>query len=70
VVRQLAAEGPLDEGFLEASNGDVELLRRDRTLPDELVENLRRNGRQGRVERAFGFAAHSYSSCYAHTRNS
>lgn len=58
-TRQLASEGPLDDGVLEASNGGIELLGTQRTLPNELVENLRRDGRQGRVGLAFRLAAHS-----------
>ena len=40
VVRELAAHGALDDGFLEAANRGVQLLVRQRALADELVENL------------------------------
>jgi hypothetical protein len=40
VVRQLAAERPLDDRFLEPPNGGIELLRTNRALLNELVENL------------------------------
>ena len=40
MVCQLAAERTLDDGFFEPPNGGVELLRTNRLLPNELVENL------------------------------
>ena len=70
MVGELATERALDDGFLEPTDRRLELLVGDRALADELVENLRRNWRQGRVRcQAFPFAAHSFSSCYApHTK--
>ena len=47
VVRQPAAKRALGDGFLESTDSGVELLRRERSRVDELVENLRWNGRQG-----------------------
>jgi hypothetical protein len=32
VVRQFAAKGSLDDGFLKASHGGIEFFRRDRPL--------------------------------------
>jgi hypothetical protein len=40
VVRQLTAEGTLNDGFFEPSNGGIELVGADRTLPNKLVENF------------------------------
>jgi len=70
MVGQLRTEGALDDDFLEAADGCLELLGREWTLVYKLVENLRRDGRQRRSERSgFGFAGHRHSSCYAsHTK--
>jgi hypothetical protein len=70
MMRELTAQGALDNGFLEPADRGVELLRGDRTLAHELVEDLGGDRRQRRVRRqAFPFAAHRYSSCYApHTK--
>ena len=46
MMRELAAERPLDEGFFEAADRGVEFLGRDRALPHKLVKNLRGDGRQ------------------------
>src|ERR1043165_9911242 len=40
MVCQLAPERALDDGLLEAADGRVELLRRDPSLTDELIQNL------------------------------
>jgi len=45
VMRQLAAQCALDDRLLEPANGRVELLRRNRALAHELVENLVGDGR-------------------------
>ena len=70
MVRQLAAQGALDDRFLEPAHRSLELLVGDRTLANELVENLRRDRRQRRVRcQALSFATHRHSSCYAsHTK--
>jgi hypothetical protein len=51
VMGQLAAEGPLDDGFLEATDRRVELFRRERPLTNKLVEDLRRDRRERCVRR-------------------
>src|SRR5947208_2398743 len=70
MVRELAAERALDDGFLESADRGLELLVRDRSLADKLVENLGRDRRQRRLRTlAFRFAVHSHPSCYApHTK--
>src|SRR5207244_7945710 len=70
VMGELAAEGALNDGFLEAADRRLQLLVRQRPLPNKLIEDLRQDRRQGRVRRqAFPFAAHRLSSCYApHTK--
>src|SRR5204863_5080494 len=70
MVRELAAERALDDGFLESADRGLELLVRDRSLADKLVENLGRDRRQRRLRTlAFRFAVHSHHSCYApHTK--
>src|SRR5438874_4810905 len=70
VMCQLAAQGTLNNRFLETTDGDVELLGGDRPLADELIQNLRRNGRERCVRhQGFPFARHRGSSCYApHTK--
>jgi hypothetical protein len=40
VVRQLAAECPLNDRLLESADRRLELLGRDRPLANELIENL------------------------------
>ena len=40
VMRQLAAERPLDDRLLEPADHRVELLGRQRPLADKLIENL------------------------------
>src|SRR5438874_12241602 len=66
MVRELAAERALDDGFLESADRGLELLVRDRSLADKLVENLGRDRRQRRLRTlAFRFAVHSHPSCYA-----
>jgi len=40
VMRQLAAEGALDDRFLEAADGGIELLDGERALAHKLIENL------------------------------
>src|ERR1043166_9620774 len=69
-MRQLAAQGALDDRLVESSDSGVELLRRDRALADKLIENFLGNRRQRRLRReALSFPAHSCSSCYApHTK--
>ena len=44
--RQLAAQRALDERFLETADRGIELVDGDRSFPDELIENVRRNRRQ------------------------
>jgi hypothetical protein len=39
-VGHLAAKGPFDDRLLEPADYRVELLWRQRPLPDELIENL------------------------------
>src|SRR5205814_6642541 len=70
MVRELAAERALDDGFLESADRGLELLVRDRSLADKLFENLGRDRRQRRLRTlAFRFAVHSHPSCYApHTK--
>ena len=71
MVRQLAAQRALDDGFLEATHGGLELLRGERPLPDELVENLGRDRRQTARQASAGFRLRgiAVSSCYApHTK--
>src|SRR6266508_3411910 len=70
MVGELAAERPLDNRFLESADGGLELLVRNGPLVDKLVENLGRDRRQRRLRRrAFRFAVHRHSSCYApHTK--
>src|SRR5438034_10738560 len=70
MVRELAAERALDDGFLESADRGLELLVRDRSLADKLVENLGRDRRQRRLRTlAFRFAVHRHSSSYApHTK--
>src|SRR5205814_5375239 len=69
MVRELAAECALDNGFLESADRRLELLVRDRSLPDKLVENLGRDRRRSFRRLAFRFAVHRHSSCYApHTK--
>ena len=69
MVGQLAAERALDDRLLETPDRGIQLLRRNRPLTNELVENLRRDRRQWRLGRSLGLAVHSYSSCYApHTK--
>src|SRR5881392_3146320 len=69
MVRELAAERALDNGFLESADRRLELLVRDRSLPDKLVENLGRDRRRSFRRLAFRFAVHRHSSCYApHTK--
>src|SRR5947209_10700930 len=46
MVRQLAAERAFDDRFLEPTDRGIELLGRDRALPDELIENFGGNRRQ------------------------
>ena len=41
MVGELAAQRALDDRFLEAADGGLELLRGDRPLANELVENFR-----------------------------
>src|SRR5687768_9548914 len=67
MVGQLAAEGALHDRFLEATDGGIELLRRERALTHKLVENLGRDGGQRRLRRqALSFPGrHRLSSCYA-----
>src|SRR5947207_14568621 len=69
MVRELAAERALDNGFLESADRRLELLVRDRSLPDKLVENLGRDRRRSLRRLAFRFAVHRHPSCYApHTK--
>src|SRR4030095_7625441 len=70
MVCELATERALDNRFLEATHGGVELLGRDRTLAEKVVQDLARNRCEGAVRRkAFPSAAHRLSSCYApHTK--
>jgi len=49
VVRELPAQGALDDGLLEAADRGVELLVGQRALADALIENLRGDWRQRRV---------------------
>ena len=46
MVRQLPTERPLDDRLLKSAHDRVELLGSQRTLADELIQNLRGNGRQ------------------------
>ena len=66
-MRQLAAEGALDDRLLEAADGGIELLDGQRALAHKLIENLRGNRGQRRVRRqALSFPGrHRLSSCYA-----
>src|SRR5262245_55828856 len=70
VVRQLAAERALNDRLLEATEGGLELVRRQRPLANKLIKNVRGHRRQGGVGlRWFGFPGHQLSSCYApHTK--
>ena len=67
---QAFAQGALDYRLLESPDGGLELLRRNRPLADEMVENLRRDRLQRRPFRSFAvLARHNNSSCYApHTK--
>jgi hypothetical protein len=47
MVRQRAAERAVDDRLLKATDRRVELLRRNRPLADELIENVGRNRREG-----------------------
>src|SRR4051812_27213126 len=69
MLRELAAQRALDEGFFEAADRDVQLLGREWSLPHELVENPRRNGRQRCVahQGLTTKSGHNGSSCYAPT---
>ncbi|MNC88266.1 hypothetical protein D3C83_40660 [compost metagenome] len=69
-MRQLTTQRALDDRFLEATDGGIELLRRDWSLANELIENVRGNGRERRVRhQGFASAGHKDSSCYApHTK--
>jgi hypothetical protein len=62
VMGQLATPRALDNGFLEAANGRLELLGRQRPLADKLIENLVGNRRQRGV-RQQGLAASGHSRC-------
>src|SRR5688572_24659668 len=71
MVTQLGAEGALDQRLLEPARGGLDIRRRERTVPDDLVENVCRDRRQDLGARllAFRFAGHIDSSCYApHTK--
>src|SRR5262245_40491287 len=49
VVRQLAAERALNDRLLEATDGGLELVRRQRPLANKLIKNVRGHRRQGGV---------------------
>src|SRR4029453_12908600 len=70
MVCELATERALDNRFLEATHGGVELLGRDRALAEKVGQDLARHRCEGAVRRkAFPSAAHRLSSCYApHTK--
>jgi hypothetical protein len=57
VMGQLAAEGALDDGFLEATDGGVEFRWCQRPRSNELIKNLGWHGRQQRLRLGFGFSA-------------
>jgi hypothetical protein len=44
MVRQFAAERPLDEGFLESPDGRIEILRQFEALPASVPRTFVRNG--------------------------
>ena len=70
MVRQLATERPLDDRLLESADRRIERLGRDRSLPNEMTEDfLRYRGQRGVRRQIPSSAAHSVSSCYAHTGN-
>ena len=71
MVRELAAERPLDDRFLESTDGGLELLMRDRPLSDELVENLGRDRASGASDLSrFGLRCIDTPHAMPHTRNS
>jgi hypothetical protein len=45
MVAQLGAEGALDQRLLEPTRGGFYIRRRERALPDDLVENVSRDRR-------------------------
>src|SRR5262249_29434275 len=71
MMRELTAQRALDQRLFEATDGCVELLRRDRPRPNELVQDLSGDrcqwcfANQGLTTRS----GHTGSSCYAaHTK--
>jgi hypothetical protein len=71
MVAQFGAEGALDQGLLASARNTLDLRRRQRAVPDDLVENVSRDWRQDLGARLLGFrfAGHTASSCYAlHTK--
>ena len=70
MMRELAAQGALDDGLLEAADGGLELLVGDRPLAERTGRESRREpAPAARQALAFAFAGHEHSSCYApHTK--
>jgi len=72
MVRQLGAQRPLDQRFLEPTRRGFDVGRRERAIADNLIEDFSRDRRQdlGARLRRFRFAGHTDSSCYApHTKS-
>ena len=72
MVRQLTTQRALDDRFLEATDRGVELLRRDRALPHELIKDFRGNGRQWCVKALKALRRRCIGTPHVmpHTRNS
>jgi hypothetical protein len=71
MMRELTAQGALDQRLFEPPHRRLDLPGGQRTVPDELIENLRRHRGQRRGRRGSSFSGHIDSSFnMPHTQNS
>jgi hypothetical protein len=71
IHRQLPAQRPRNQRFLEAPRRGLDFFGGQRAVPDDLIEDFSRDRRQnlGWPLLRFWFAGHTVSSCYAsHTK--